>query len=76
MVDISRVGDAKDETVESVKNATSKLNLYINGWFRDFNCDECGSTCVATTEFVREQCIPMNIWKCENCGARYYREDD
>ena len=34
----------------------------------------CGSYCIATTGFVGSQAMHMDIWQCEECDNRYYRD--
>jgi hypothetical protein len=58
--------------IERTKQETKNLCPWLPDPFR---CSECQTYCDATVEFVRQQAMPVKIWKCPNeeCGQRYYR---
>jgi len=37
---------------------------------------ECGAYCEADTDYVHTQAMIVDIWRCPDCGNRYYREAD
>jgi len=43
-------------------------------WLENPKQCECGEYCIATTGYVGDQAMYMDIWQCEDCGNRYYRE--
>ena len=65
--------ETAQEAVESVRDKTrGKL---IN-WLDHFDCKHCGAVCTAETEFVESQAMYCEIWKCEECESRFYRDSD
>jgi len=43
-------------------------------WLENPKQCECGEYCIATTDFVGDQAMYMDIWQCEDCERRYYRD--
>jgi PHP family Zn ribbon phosphoesterase len=37
---------------------------------------ECGAYCDPDTDYVETQAMIIDIWRCPDCGKRYYREAD
>jgi len=60
--------DIKDKAtdVEDVKN--------LCPWLEDPHQCDCGAYCDSTHEYVEEQAMYMDVWKCPKCGDRYYRD--
>jgi len=45
-------------------------------WLPDPHQCECGVYCHATTEYVAAQAMYTEIWKCPECGKRFYRGEE
>lgn len=44
-------------------------------WLPDpYTCDDCGAYCDATEEYVDQQAMIVDVWKCPECESRYYRD--
>ena len=69
------IKEAAESATDAVQGGKKRLDIYINGWLHDYECDHCGTMCEARTEFVAEQAMPVEVWRCPNeeCGSRYYR---
>jgi hypothetical protein len=59
--------------IEKTKQETKNLCPWLEDPYR---CDSCNSYCDATEDFVESQALVMDIWKCPECGDRYYRNRD
>jgi len=55
--------------IERTKEETKNLCP----WLPDPHKCSCGAYCDATKDFVESQALVMDIWKCPECGDRYYR---
>ena len=62
-------------TIDDAKETVSKARGLVP-WLEDPHQCECGEYCEATTEYVGEQAMYVDVWVCPNddCGARYYRD--
>jgi len=45
-------------------------------WLENPKQCDCGEYCIATTGYVGDQAMYMDIWQCEDCGNRYYRDSN
>lgn len=58
------------------KAALDRARGAVLSWLPDrFRCDACGEYCEPRTEYVATQAAIMDVWACESCDARYFRED-
>ena len=64
--------EAAEQATESVKR---KARGKLLDWLPRHYCT-CGEPCEATTEFVESQAMYMPVYRCPECGKRYYREDE
>ena len=58
--------------IERTKQETKNLCP----WIEDPHKCSCGAYCDATRDYVQSQALVMDIWKCPECGDRYYRNRD
>jgi len=66
-------GFSLDRLKDGVQSAQDK-SKNLCPWLPDPKvCEECGSYCTATTEYVETQAMPVDVWKCPECMQRYYR---
>ena len=64
------------EAAEEAITDGVKRSKTLVSWLPDpETCPECGVYMDATTEFVAEQAMPTDIWKCPECGKRLYRDE-
>ena len=65
------------KAIESGTEAIEQTSKVLCSWLEDpHTCDECGAYCDATVEYVEAQVSYMDIWKCPECDARYFRNRD
>ena len=64
------------KAIEQGTDAIEQTSKVLCPWLPDPHTCACGTYCDAETEFVEEQMLPTDIWKCPECGARYYRNRD
>ena len=70
---LDRPIEAAEKAVDSAKSATKNLCP----WLPDpHTCQECGAYCDATTDYVQQQAMVVEIWECPDCGSRFYRNRD
>ena len=70
---LDRPIEAAEKAVSSAKSATKNLCP----WLPDPHvCDECGTYCDATVDYVAQQADYMDVWECPECEARYFRNRD
>jgi len=69
MVD-TPIKNALEDGIERTKQETKNLCPWLPDPFR---CDSCNSYCDATQDYVASQALVMDIWKCPECDARYFR---
>ena len=70
---LDRPIESAEKAVDSAKSATKNLCP----WLPDPHvCDECGTYCDATVDYVASQALHMDVWQCPECEARYYRNRD
>ena len=69
------IKEAAESASDAVQGGKRRVDVYINGWLYDYECDECGELCESTTEYVAEQAMAVDVWRCPECGAKYYRDD-
>lgn len=43
-------------------------------WLESPHKCDCGAYTDATHEYVEPQAMYMDVWKCPECGTRYYRD--
>jgi hypothetical protein len=61
------------KALESGTDAIEQTSKVLCLWLPDPHTCDCGAYCDAETEFIEEQMLPTDIWKCPECGNRYYR---
>ena len=64
------------KALESGTDAIEQTSKVLCPWLEDPHTCDCGAYCDAETEFVEQQMLPTDIWKCPECGNRYYRNRD
>ena len=62
-----------EKAVDSAKSATKNLCPWLEP---PFKCPQCNVYCDAEVDYVREQAIPVKIWRCTECNSRFYRHRD
>jgi len=68
MVELPEFGSEDTEIQQEAKR--------LIPWLPNPHQCECGAYCDATTEFVAEQALYTEIWKCPECDKRYYRSEE
>ena len=64
------------KAIEQGTEAIEQTSKVLCSWLPDPHTCECGAYCDAEVEYVQSQAMYMDIWKCPNCGGRYYRNRD
>jgi len=60
---------------EGAESVTNKVKSSLP-WLSDPWMCECGAVCVSDTQFVANQAIPVQVWVCQECERRYYRDEN
>jgi DNA-directed RNA polymerase subunit RPC12/RpoP len=67
--------DSLKESAQEASDAVERNTKTLCPWLEDPHvCGECGAHCDSTRNYVESQVMIMDIWKCPECGSRYYRE--
>lgn len=67
--------DPRDVLIDEDAPSVAERAKNLVPWLPDpHQCDECGAYCDATHEYVAEQAMQVDIWKCPECESRYYRD--
>jgi len=61
---------ALEDGIERTKQETKNLCPWLES---PHTCQNCGSYCDATQDYVESQALVMDIWLCPECDARYFR---
>ena len=61
------------KAIEQGTEAIEETLKVLCSWLEDPHTCECGAYCDAEVEYVQSQAMYMDIWRCPNCGERYYR---
>ena len=62
------------QAVEQAQDGVERAGKSLVPWLPDPHQCDCGAYTNATHEYVASQAMYMDIWKCPECGTRYYRD--
>ena len=69
------IKEAAEQASDGLQGGARRLQLFVNGFLYDYECDNCGAVCEADVQYVGEQAMHVEVWACPECNSRYYRED-
>lgn len=66
----------QDLLIDTTNVVVDKLPTGLIPWLPKPHQCSCGSYCYADVGYVQSQAMVMDIWRCPDCSARYFRNGE